>query len=146
MNNQEDAVNFIVDSLGFNPLTEDPIEPKDGQVWYRGDLGQIFIMQLGVKTAWTVVAIPGPTGPTGPAGADGATGPAGADGATGPAGADGATGPAGADGATGPQGPVGDTGPVGPTGPLAPNGVSDSFTSQDGKTITVVDGQITSIV
>src|SRR5215470_10894698 len=56
------------------------------------------------------------SGPTGPAGADGATGPqgpAGADGATGPQGPPGADGADGADGPAGPQGPQGDPGPVG---------------------------------
>src|SRR5215470_2347179 len=54
------------------------------------------------------------SGPTGPAGADGATGlqgPAGAEGATGP------QGPAGAAGATGPAGPAGPAGAIGFTGP-----------------------------
>jgi hypothetical protein len=61
--------------------------------------------------AFGTMPVPGPTGPTGPAGATGATGPVGATGATGPQGATGATGPQGATGATGPQGPTGPAGP-----------------------------------
>jgi hypothetical protein len=38
----------------------------------------------------------------------------------------------------------GPTGPTGPTGP-APSGATGLFTSQDGQTITVVDGIITEI-
>ena len=67
----------------------------------------------------------GATGPTGPQGPIGLTGPAGAngnDGATGPQGPIGLTGPAGATGATGPQGSIGLTGATGATGATGPQG------------------------
>lgn len=71
---------------------------------------------------------PGPTGPAGTAGAPGPTGPAGAAGVPGPtgpagaAGTPGPTGPAGAAGIPGPTGPVGATGALGPTGPTGATG------------------------
>jgi hypothetical protein len=68
--------------------------------------------------AWELVGsgIPGPTGPTGVAGAAGVTGPAGTNGVTGPA------GEAGAAGATGPAGEAGTAGATGPEGPTGPFG------------------------
>ncbi|TXB66996.1 hypothetical protein FRY74_02095 [Vicingus serpentipes] len=72
-------------------------------------------------------SIPGPIGPQGPAGNDGAVGP------QGPAGADGATGPqgpAGADGATGPQGIAGNDGATGPMGPQGPAGADGATGAQ----------------
>jgi hypothetical protein len=72
-------------------------------------------------SAWADAGqIKGPTGATGPSGADGATGP------TGPAGSDGAAGaagPTGPTGATGAQGPQGDTGAQGVQGPQGAQGV-----------------------
>lgn len=91
----------------------------------------------------------GPTGPTGAAGNAGATGPIGNAGATGSAGPTGPTGGLGAVGPTGPTGLPGQQGNPGPTGPTGPNvgsGISGSFLSSDNKTITVVNGIITSIV
>lgn len=42
---------------------------------------------------------------------------------------------------------IGTTGPIGPTGPTGPtSGASGSFTTTDGKTVTVVNGLITTIV
>jgi len=82
---------------------------------------------------WGILDAPGATGPTGisgPKGANGATGPTGARGATGTIGATGPTGPKGAQGstgatgATGPAGPTGHTGASGATGPTGPATVS----------------------
>ncbi|MGH7289031.1 MAG: hypothetical protein ACREI8_13535 [Myxococcota bacterium] len=56
---------------------------------------------------------PGEAGPQGPAGADGAPG---AEGPMGPQGAEGLQGPAGADGAPGAEGPMGPQGPAGADG------------------------------
>jgi hypothetical protein len=47
--------------------------------------------------------------------------------------------------ALGETGQTGATGATGPTGSV-PSGATGSFTSQDGKTITVTNGIITSIV
>ncbi len=66
--------------------------------------------------AW-VVSLAGGSGPTGP------TGPAGSNGATGP------TGPAGSAGATGPTGPAGAAGATGPTGPSAGSFTPANLTS-----------------
>ena len=63
---------------------------------------------------------PGPTGDTGPAGDTGPTGPAGSSGPTGP------TGPTGNTGPTGPTGPTGETGPAGPTGDTGPAGTAST--------------------
>jgi hypothetical protein len=58
----------------------------------------------------------------------------------------GAPGPRGEQGPRGYQGETGLTGPQGPAGEeYTPNGASGTFVSEDGKTITVVDGIITSI-
>ncbi|AIK58853.1 collagen triple helix repeat family protein [Bacillus anthracis] len=87
--------------------------------------------------------IQGPTGATGPQGAQGpagATGATGPQGAQGPAGATGATGPqgiqgpAGATGATGPQGVQGPTGAtgIGVTGPTGPSGGPAGATGPQG--------------
>jgi hypothetical protein len=95
-----------------------------------------------------VTSVPGPQGPTGPAGdpgpqgVSGPTGPAGLTGPTGPAGQAGATGPtgvAGAAGATGPTGAAGPTGavstvpgPTGPTGVAGPTGAASTVAGPTG--------------
>ena len=71
------------------------------------------------------IAVEGPVGPQGAAGAQGPAGPAGAQGPAGPAGTQGATGaqgPAGAEGPIGPTGPQGAAGATGPQGPAGPKG------------------------
>lgn len=71
----------------------------------------------------------GATGPQGPKGDKGATGPAGEDGAPGP------KGPKGDTGATGPRGPQGEQGPQGArgaTGPAGADGISPTFSIEDG--------------
>ena len=88
-------------------------------------------------SSWTELAYGGIQGPTGPSG-----GPTGPLGPTGPTGPRGFTGPTGATGATGLQGPAGATGPAGEV----PGGSTGSFTTTDGKSITVTNGLITSIV
>src|SRR3990167_6815284 len=93
-------------------------------------------------------ATAGPTGPTGPAGADGPTGPSGTDGAagtTGPSGAAGPTGPTGADSTVpGPSGQAGPTGPtgVGTTGPTGVAGATGTIgpTGPTGVGTTGADG------
>jgi hypothetical protein len=136
MGNQADAVNFIVESLNLMPLTADPIEVNEGDVWYRGDTYTLYIILNGVKTPWNISAAVGPTGPIGATGPSG--GPTGPVGPTGPTGVTGPTGPIGA------TGPAGATGPVGATGP-APSGASGIFVSGDGHLVTVVNGLITII-
>ena len=75
-----------------------------------------------------ICPVPGPAGPTGPAGPPGPTGPTGTPGIPGPIGPAGATGapgpigPAGAAGAPGPTGPTGAAGSPGPTGPTGAAG------------------------
>ena len=58
-------------------------------------------------------ATSGPTGPTGPIGANGPAGPIGANGPAGPIGSTGAIGPTGLAGLAGPTGPAGPTGATG---------------------------------
>ena len=89
----------------------------------------------------------GPTGPQGPAGADGAIGPTGPQGIQGIKGDTGPQGPAGADGAIGPTGPQGIQGPTGPAGsagvgtviqnPSNGNAVSANFTTVDSGSIVL---------
>jgi hypothetical protein len=67
--------------------------------------------------------VPGPTGPSGPAGPTGANSTVpGPTGPSGPAGPSGPSGPAGPSGPSGPAGPSGPSGPAGPTGPTGPAG------------------------
>lgn len=73
-----------------------------------------------------VVGPQGPKGDTGAQGPKGATGAQGPKGDTGPKGATGAQGPIGE---TGPQGPKGSTGPQGPAGK---NGITPTFSIEDG--------------
>jgi|GEM_PF-4613028 len=138
-------------SIAFAPIAgakdSDKDNEKDTEKDHQNN-GQAFeelweaIKDLGERID-NIQLLPGPQGPVGPAGADGAAGPqgpigpAGADGAAGaqgpvgPAGADGAAGaqgpvgPAGADGAAGAQGlvgPAGADGAAGPQGPVGPAG------------------------
>jgi hypothetical protein len=58
----------------------------------------------------------------------------------------GATGPQGVAGAQGAKGDTGETGAQGPAGATyLPSGATGSFTTADGKTVTVANGLITSI-
>ena len=85
------------------------------------------------KHCWHFCPVPGPTGPTGPAGVDGNIGPTGPTGAAGSIGPTGPTGTAGISGPTGPTGAAGSIGPTGPTGaagsagPTGPTGASGSI-------------------
>jgi hypothetical protein len=97
-------------------------------------------------------SIPGPAGPQGPAGNDGATGPQGPQGAqgltgpqgpvgaTGPQGLTGPQGPAGNDGATGPQGPQGAQGLTGAAGPQGPAGATGAQGPQGPQGLTGPQG------
>jgi len=123
------VIAIILLSLAFAPIAGAIETQNSGQPFQ--ELWDA-IKALGERVD-NIELLPGPQGPVGPAGADGATGPmgpAGADGATGPmgpAGADGATGPmgpAGADGATGPMGPAGADGATGPMGPAGADGAT----------------------
>jgi hypothetical protein len=84
----------------------------------------------------------GNTGYTGPTGYTGRTGYTGYTGYTGGTGYTGYTGRTGYTGYTGYTGTTGFTGYTGPS----PSGASGSFTTTDGKTVTVVNGLITTIV
>lgn len=66
--------------------------------------------------------------------------PRGNTGATGPQGDPGPQGPAGEDGATGPQGPKGDTGAAGPAGA---DGISPTFSIEDGNLYADYDNPYT---
>lgn len=68
-------------------------------------------------------------GPQGPKGDTGAQGPKGNTGAQGPKGD---KGPIGETGPKGDQGPIGETGPRGPQGPAGKNGISPTFTIENG--------------
>lgn len=76
-------------------------------VKYTGEDGTVAVKDLG-----KVVGDPGPQGPQGPAGEDGAQGP---------------QGPAGERGPQGPQGPAGQKGEQGAQGPAGKNGISPTF-------------------
>ena len=94
-------------------------EYMEGDKMAKVDLGQ-------------VVGAQGPKGNTGPQGPAGDPGPQGPKGDTGPQGPAGDPGPQGPKGDTGPQGPAGDTGPRGPQGAAGKNGISPTFSIQDG--------------
>lgn len=68
-------------------------------------------------------------GPQGPKGDTGAQGPIGKTGPKGDQGPIGETGPQGPKGSTGPQGPIGNTGPQGPAGK---NGITPTFSIENG--------------
>ena len=68
-------------------------------------------------------------GPQGPKGDTGAQGPIGETGPKGDQGPIGETGPQGPKGSTGPQGPIGNTGPQGPAGK---NGITPTFSIENG--------------
>lgn len=85
-------------------------EYMEGDKMAKVDLGQVV----------------GPQGPKGPKGETGPQGPAGKTGPQGPAGDPGPQGPAGD---RGPQGPAGDRGPQGPAGK---NGISPTFSVENG--------------
>lgn len=68
-------------------------------------------------------------GPQGPKGDTGAQGPIGKTGPKGDQGPVGETGPQGPKGNTGPQGPIGNTGPQGPAGT---NGITPTFSIENG--------------
>lgn len=68
-------------------------------------------------------------GPQGPKGDTGAQGPIGKTGPKGDQGPIGETGPQGPKGSTGPQGPIGNTGPHGPAGT---NGITPTFSIENG--------------
>lgn len=87
----------------------------------------------------------GPTGYSGNTGYTGPTGYTGRTGYTGYTGYTGRTGYTGYTGSTGYTGYTGLTGYTGYTGP-SPAGASGSFTTVDLKTVTVVNGLVTSIV
>lgn len=71
-------------------------------------------------------------GPQGPKGDTGAQGPIGKTGPKGDQGPIGETGPQGPKGSTGPQGPIGETGPRGPQGPAGTNGITPTFSIENG--------------
>ena len=82
----------------------------------------------------------GNTGATGPQGERGPQGPAGEDGATGP------QGPKGDTGATGPRGPQGEQGPkgdTGATGAAGADGISPTFSIEDGNLYADYDNPYT---
>ena len=160
----------------FTPAADTPpANPNPGDAWFDTTSGQIYIYYDGfwIESSSSNMGETGPTGaigPTGPSG--GPTGPTGpASNVTGPTGPIGrftpaatnppaspSTGDAWFDSASGQiyvyydgywvessSSNVGPTGPTGPTGPSV-TGASGSFTSADNKTITVVNGVISSIV
>lgn len=96
------------------------VTTNDGQT-----LNYTVIYTVNGPTVQSSVANPKPLiiGPTGPSG--------------------GPTGPTGVTGNTGPSG--GPTGNTGPTGASAGSGVGGSFTSADGRVITVANGLVTRI-
>lgn len=77
-----------------------PLTPREGDLWWDTNDGNLFIYYLGawVATVATVVGPQGPQGPQGPAGESNVPGPVGARGVQ------------GSPGSPGPQGPKGDPG------------------------------------
>lgn len=111
-------------ALDGTPILTHILVPETGGPYWLGDLRADVSSTL--SGGGTVVYVPGPAGPEGPAGPAGAPGPAGADGDPGPTGAD---GPAGPQGPVGPTGPKGDQGEPGPQPPLG--------TAGDGPTVAL---------
>lgn len=74
----------------------------------------------------------GPQGPKGDTGVQGPKGDTGAQGPIGKTGPKGDTGAQGPKGDTGAQGPVGNTGPRGPQGPAGTNGITPTFSIENG--------------
>ncbi|MFG2532816.1 GDSL-type esterase/lipase family protein [Streptomyces sp. NPDC048516] len=116
-------------ALNGTPNTAYVVVPETDGPYWLGDL-RIALSGTPLGTG-TIVYVPGPAGPTGPAGASGPAGPQGETGATGPQGPAGTTGPKGDQGDPGPTGPAGaqglkgdagDTGPTGATGPKGDTG------------------------
>ncbi|MGY0065120.1 hypothetical protein ACWY4P_54030 (plasmid) [Streptomyces sp. LZ34] len=104
-------------ALDGTPVLTRILVPETGGPYWLGDLRAD--LSGTVSGGGTVVYVPGPAGPEGPAGPAGAPGPAGADGDPGPTGA---VGPAGPQGPAGPTGPKGDQGEPGPQPPLGAAG------------------------
>ncbi|WP_051313614.1 collagen-like protein [Sporocytophaga myxococcoides] len=85
------------------------IDPAGGSNYSITSVSQLLSVPYALYAEKSGSSIPGPVGPQGAAGPQGATGP---------------QGPAGPTGATGPQGPAGPTGATGPQGPQGVAGVS----------------------
>ena len=149
MNQQGDAIDLTVKTLGLEPLTADPLYIKEGFFWFREDLHKIFILVGSIKTEWpfgqitlnntyviaseaAMLALPAIPGNLAVRtdinktfilqGTD-------------PTvlsnwiellftAIPGPTGPIGATGPTGPTGPIGATGPIGIEGPSGPIGMT----------------------
>ena len=119
----EGTLHLTINGLKNLPKNVAKVAVENGHliVYYDDEENEMAKVDLG--------QVVGPTGATGPQGPKGDTG---ATGATGPQGPKGDTGETGA---TGPQGPKGATGPKGPTGPQGPkgdNGITPTFSIEDG--------------
>lgn len=122
-----------------------PIPDLNGNV-------SLFLTNDGTNLKWEYVnatgpALTGPTGSTGPAGADstitGPTGPTGIQGVIGPTGVNGDVGPTGISGDIGPTGPTGTAGNTGTTGPQGVQGVTGPTGLQGSIGPTGADSTIT---
>lgn len=147
MTQQYDAVDWMVKTLQLAPQISDPLYLKEGFVWYRSDLNQVFIRLNGVNVAWAtgpiaitdtfvvsseaaMLALTAETGDIAIRSDLGETFILQVNDPTvlsnwiellvnHPVGPTGPTGPVGP---TGPQGLIGDTGPTGSTGDIGPTG------------------------
>jgi hypothetical protein len=127
-------------------------DPAGGTNYTITGTSQLLSVPYAMYAAASGSSIPGPAGPQGPAGNDGATGPQGPQGAqgltgpqgpvgaTGPQGLTGPQGPAGNDGATGPQGPQGAQGLTGAAGPQGPAGATGAQGPQGPQGLTGPQG------
>ena len=147
MTQQYDAVDMMVKTLQLAPQTSDPLYLKEGFVWYRSDLNEVFIRLNGQNILWAtgpiaitdtfvvsseaeMLALTAQTGDIAIRSDLGETFILQVNDPTilsnwiellvnHPVGPTGPTGPIGD---TGPQGVVGDTGPTGPIGNTGPTG------------------------
>jgi len=121
------SISFLFGSLQIPPGLNPGDFPSGSSRYLDVTQAGASVLQARVPlTAMPFALSPGPQGPTGdqgPQGAPGAPGPQGPPGDQGPQGVPGATGPQGPSGAQGPQGAPGPTGPQGPSGTF-----SGSFT------------------
>ena len=119
----EGALHLTINGLKSLPRNVAKVAVENGHliVYYDDMENEMAKVDLG--------QVVGPTGATGP------QGPKGDKGATGDTGPQGPKGDTGATGATGPQGPKGATGSKGATGPQGPkgdNGITPTFSIEDG--------------